>query len=110
DVVTGKTDNHIVLVDLRSKDLTGKDCELALGQANITTNKNAVPNDPQSPFVTSGIRLGTAAVTTRGFGMNEIEKLSNWICDIVLNLDNKDQIQKIKNEAISMCKNFPVYK
>ena len=110
DVVTGKTDNHIVLVDLRSKDLTGKDCELALGQANITANKNTVPNDPQSPFVTSGIRLGTAAVTTRGFGMNEIEKLSNWICDIVLNLDNKDQIQKIKNEAISMCKNFPVYK
>ena len=73
DIVTGKTDNHIVLMDLRKKELTGKDIELALGQANITVNKNAVPNDPQSPFVTSGIRLGTPAVTTRGFGSDEIE-------------------------------------
>jgi len=77
DVVSGKTENHIVLMDLRSKGLTGKDCELALGQANITVNKNAVPDDPQSPFVTSGIRLGTPAVTTRGFKSGEIEILTN---------------------------------
>jgi glycine hydroxymethyltransferase len=110
DVVSGKTENHIVLMDLRSKNLTGKDCELALGQANITTNKNAVPNDPQSPFVTSGIRLGTAAVTTRGFGAAEIETLSNWICDIALDLGNTEQINTIKEQAVTMCKRFPVYK
>jgi glycine hydroxymethyltransferase len=110
DVVSGKTENHIVLMDLRSKNLTGKDCELALGQANITTNKNAVPNDPQSPFVTSGIRLGTAAVTTRGFGPAEIETLSNWICDIALDLENTEQINAIKEQAVTMCKRFPVYK
>ena len=110
DVVSGKTDNHIVLMDLRSKGLTGKECELALGQANITTNKNAVPNDPQSPFVTSGIRLGTAAVTTRGFGRQEIETLSNWICDIALDLENTNQILSIKEQVVSMCKSFPVYK
>jgi len=110
DVVSGKTENHIVLMDLRSKNLTGKDCELALGQANITTNKNAVPNDPQSPFVTSGIRLGTAAVTTRGFGKTEIEILSNWICDIALDLENTQQINAIKEQVVTMCKRFPVYK
>jgi len=110
DVVSGKTENHIVLMDLRSKNLTGKDCELALGQANITTNKNAVPNDPQSPFVTSGIRLGTAAVTTRGFGSAEIKTLSNWICDIALDLENTQQINAIKEQVVTMCKRFPVYK
>ena len=110
DVVSGKTENHIVLMDLRSKNLTGKDCELALGQANITTNKNAVPNDPQSPFVTSGIRLGTAAVTTRGFGKAEIETLSNWICDIALDLENMQQINAIKEQVVTKCKRFPVYK
>ena len=110
DVVSGKTENHIVLMDLRSKNLTGKDCELALGQANITANKNAVPNDPQSPFVTSGIRLGTAAVTTRGFGKAEIETLSNWICDIALDLENTQQINAIKEQVVTMCKRFPVYK
>jgi len=110
DVVSGKTENHIVLMDLRSKNLTGKDCELALGQANITTNKNAVPNDPQSPFITSGIRLGTAAVTTRGFGTAEIKTLSNWICDIALDLENTQQINAIKEQVVTMCKRFPVYK
>ena len=110
DVVSGKTENHIVLMDLRSKNLTGKDCELALGQANITTNKNAVPNDPQSPFVTSGIRLGTAAVTTRGFGSAEVKTLSNWICDIALDLENTQQINAIKEQVVTMCKRFPVYK
>ena len=110
DVVSGKTDNHIVLMDLRSKELTGKDCELALGQANITANKNAVPDDPQSPFVTSGIRLGTPAITTRGFRSSEVEILTNWICDIVLDLGNTKKIDSIKNQVIEMCKKFPVYK
>ena len=110
DVVTGRTDNHIVLMDLRSKGLTGKDCEQALGQANITVNKNAVPDDPQSPFVTSGIRLGTPAVTTRGFGSDEVKILTNWICDIVLDLGNADKINSIKNQVVEMCNRFPVYK
>jgi len=110
DVVSGKTDNHIVLMDLRSKELTGKDCEQALGQANITANKNAVPDDPQSPFVTSGIRLGTPAITTRGFRSSEVEILTNWICDIVLDLGNTKKIDSIKNQVLEMCKKFPVYK
>ncbi len=110
DVVTGKTDNHIVLMDLRNKGLTGKDCELALGQANITVNKNAVPDDPQSPFVTSGIRLGTPAITTRGFRNDEVEQLTNWICDIVLDLGNPDKINLIKEEVVQLCSKFPVYK
>ena len=110
DVVTGKTDNHIVLMDLRSKGLTGKDCELALGKANITVNKNAVPDDPQSPFVTSGIRLGTPAVTTRGFGKDEVEQMTNWICDIVLDLGNTDKINLIKDQVVQLCSKFPVYK
>ena len=110
DVVTGKTDNHIVLMDLRSKGLTGKDCELALGKANITVNKNAVPDDPQSPFVTSGIRLGTPAVTTRGFGKDEVEQMTNWICDVVLDLGNTDKINLIKDQVVQLCSKFPVYK
>jgi len=110
DVVTGKTDNHIVLMDLRSKGLTGKDCELALGQANITVNKNAVPDDPQSPFVTSGIRLGTPAITTRGFRNDEVEQITNWICDIVLDLGNPDKINLIKDKVVQLCSKFPVYK
>ena len=110
DVVSGKTENHIVLMDLRSKALTGKDCERALGQAYITVNKNAVPNDPQSPFVTSGIRLGTPAVTTRGFSNNEVETLTNWICDIVLDLGNENKIDTIRDKVVEMCSRFPVYK
>ena len=110
DVVTGKTDNHIVLMDLRKKGLTGKDCELALGQANITVNKNAVPDDPQSPFVTSGIRLGTPAITTRGFRNDEVEQLTNWICDIVLDLGNPNKINLIKDKVVQLCSKFPVYK
>ena len=110
DVVTGKTDNHIVLMDLRSKGLTGKDCEIALGQANITVNKNAVPDDPHSPFVTSGIRLGSPAITTRGFRNDEVEQITNWICDIVLDLGNPDKINLIKNKVVQLCSKFPVYK
>jgi len=110
DVVRGSTDNHIVLMDLRSHEVTGKDSETALGKANITVNKNTVPNDPQSPFVTSGIRLGTAAITTRGFKEEQTEQLSNWICDVILDLDNYEQINKIKGEVEKLCAAFPVYK
>ena len=110
DVVRGSTDNHIVLMDLRSHEITGKDSEAALGKANITVNKNTVPNDPQSPFVTSGIRLGTAAITTRGFKEEQTKQLSNWICDVVLDLDNYERINKIKGEVEELCRAFPVYK
>ncbi len=110
DVVRGSTDNHIVLMDLRSHEITGKDSEAALGKANITVNKNTVPNDPQSPFVTSGIRLGTAAITTRGFKEEQTEQLSNCICDVVLDLDNHENIKKIKGEVEELCAAFPVYK
>jgi len=96
-------------MDLRSKSITGKDSEKALGLANITVNKNAVPNDPQSPFVTSGIRLGTPAVTTRGFKEKEIQTISNWICDVVLSNGDEKIINEVKNNVINMCKEFPVY-
>ena len=110
DVVSGGTENHIILVDLRSKNITGKDAEKALGSVNITANKNTVPNDPQSPFVTSGIRLGTPAVTTRGFKSKEIVDISNWICDIVLDMENDDLKKEIKNKVAELCSRFPVYK
>ncbi|MDA9570670.1 serine hydroxymethyltransferase [Gammaproteobacteria bacterium] len=109
DVVTGNTDNHIVLVDLRNKDITGKDLEKALGDVNITVNKNAVPDDPRSPFVTSGVRLGTPAVTTRGFKTEEIILLSNWICDVIENINDKDAMLEIKNKVINLTKQYPVY-
>ena len=110
DVVSGGTENHIILVDLRSKNITGKDAEKALGSVNITANKNTVPNDPQSPFVTSGIRLGTPAVTTRGFKNKEIVDISNWICDIVLDMENEELKKEIKNKVAELCSRFPVYK
>jgi glycine hydroxymethyltransferase len=109
DVVTGSTHNHIVLVDLRNKDITGKDLEKALGDVNITVNKNAVPNDPRSPFVTSGVRLGTPAVTTRGFKTDEITKLSNWICDVIENIDDENAMLEIKDKVIKLTKDYPVY-
>ena len=109
DVVTGNTHNHIVLVDLRNKDITGKDLEKALGDVNITVNKNAVPDDPRSPFVTSGVRLGTPAVTTRGFKKEEITLLSNWICDVIENINDEDAMLEIKNKVINLTKQYPVY-
>jgi len=109
DVVTGNTHNHIVLVDLRNKDITGKDLEKALGDVNITVNKNAVPDDPRSPFVTSGVRLGTPAVTTRGFKTEEITLLSNWMCDVIENINDKDTMLEIKNKVINLTKQYPVY-
>jgi glycine hydroxymethyltransferase len=109
DVVTGNTHNHIVLVDLINKDITGKDLEKALGDVNITVNKNAVPDDPRSPFVTSGVRLGTPAVTTRGFKTEEITLLSNWICDVIENINDEDAMLEIKNKVINLTKQYPVY-
>jgi glycine hydroxymethyltransferase len=109
DVVTGKTENHIVLVDLRKKEITGKDLEKALGDVNITVNKNAVPNDPRSPFVTSGVRLGTPAVTTRGFKEKEVALLSNWICDVIENIDDEAKMLEIKNSVINLTNHYPVY-
>jgi len=109
DVVTGSTHNHIVLVDLRNKDITGKDLERALGNVNITVNKNAVPNDPRSPFVTSGVRLGTPAVTTRGFKTDETIQLSHWICDVIENIEDEGGLVEIKNKVIKLTKDYPVY-
>ena len=109
DVVTSGTENHIILVDLRNKDITGKALEKALGDVNITVNKNAVPNDPQSPFVTSGVRLGTPAVTTRGFKEKEIELLSNWICDVIDNIDDESKMAEIKKNVIKLTDQYPVY-
>ena len=109
DVVTSGTENHIILVDLRNKDITGKALEKALGDVNITVNKNAVPNDPRSPFVTSGVRLGTPAVTTRGFKEKEIEILSNWICDVIDNIDDESKMKEIKNNVIKLTNQYPVY-
>ena len=110
NIVSGGTDNHLFLVDLIDKDITGKDADAALGRANITVNKNAVPNDPRSPFVTSGLRLGTPAVTTRGFGQPEIERLTNWIADVLDDLENNATIERVKAEVLALCTRFPVYR
>jgi len=109
NVVSNGTENHIVLVDLRNKGISGKDLENVLGSVNITVNKNSVPNDPASPFVTSGIRIGTPAVTTRGFKEKEIIQVSNWICEIINNFDNEEVLSNIKREVSNLTNNFPVY-
>ena len=109
DIVTNGTKNHIVLVDLRNKNISGKDLESTLGSVNITVNKNSVPNDPASPFVTSGIRIGTPAVTTRGFKEEEIIKISNWISSIINDFDNIELQNKIKKEVHNLTHEFPVY-
>ena len=109
NIVCDETENHIVLVDLRSKGITGKDLERVLGNVNITVNKNSVPNDPASPFVTSGIRIGTPAVTTRGFKEKEIIQISNWISDIINDFENMELQKSIKEEVHNLTSNFPVY-
>lgn len=109
-IVSGGTDNHLLLVDLIDKNITGKDADSALDKANITVNKNTVPNDPRSPFVTSGLRLGTPAVTTRGFKEKEIMLLSNWIADILDDINNETTIAKVKEQVLLLCREFPVYK
>jgi glycine hydroxymethyltransferase len=108
-VVSGRTDDHLFLVDLIDKGITGKAADAALGAANITVNKNAVPNDPQSPFVTSGIRIGTPAITTRGFGEAEARELAGWICDILDDIGNPGVIETVRGKVLAVCKRFPVY-
>jgi len=108
-IISGGTDNHLMLVSLIDKGITGKAADAALGRANITVNKNAVPNDPQSPFVTSGLRLGTPAITTRGFGGDEVRELSGWIADILDDLDNEATNARVRGQVLELCKRFPVY-
>ena len=109
DVVSKGTDNHLFLVSFIEKGITGKDAEAALGAANITTNKNSVPNDPQSPFVTSGIRVGTPAITTRGFTEGDVSQLAGWMCDILENLEDTDVIERVKAQVLDICQRLPVY-
>ena len=108
-IVSGGTDNHLFLVDMVDKGLTGKDVDAALGSANITVNKNAVPNDPQSPFVTSGIRIGTPSITTRGFDESDSEQVANWCCDIMDNMGDASVIKRVKGEVLELCRNRPLY-
>ena len=109
DVVSGGTDNHLFLLDLVSKNITGKDADAALGRANITVNKNAVPNDPRSPFVTSGLRIGSPAITRRGFKEEECIQLVDWISNILTDINDEAAIERVKKEVLALCANFPVY-
>ncbi|MEC7816367.1 MAG: serine hydroxymethyltransferase [Pseudomonadota bacterium] len=109
DVVSGGTKNHLFLVSLIKQDITGKDADAALGRAHITVNKNAVPNDPRSPFVTSGLRIGTPAVTTRGFKEAECRDLAGWMCDVLDNLNDEATISKVREQVEAVCARFPVY-
>ncbi|MBO6850241.1 MAG: serine hydroxymethyltransferase [Marinobacter sp.] len=109
DVVSGGTKNHLFLLSLSKQDITGKDADAALGRAHITVNKNAVPNDPRSPFVTSGLRIGTPAITTRGFGEAECRDLAGWICDILDNLEDEAVNTRVREQVEALCARFPVY-
>ena len=111
-IVSGGTDNHMMLIDLIGRDYTGKEADAALSEAWITTNKNSVPNDPRSPFVTSGLRIGTPAVTTRGFGVKECEQLAGWLCDVLDALESADRdavIDRVREQVLSLCRRYPVY-
>lgn len=108
-IVSGGTVNHLMLVDMIEKDITGKDADAALGSAHITVNKNSVPNDPRSPFVTSGLRLGTPAVTTRGFKQPEINRLTHWIADILDHMGDETVIARVRSDVLALCREFPVY-
>ncbi|HGY9596460.1 TPA: serine hydroxymethyltransferase [Vibrio campbellii] len=108
-IVSNGTENHLFLVDLIDKNITGKDADAALGAANITVNKNSVPNDPRSPFVTSGIRVGTPAITRRGFTEDDAKELANWMCDVLDNIGNEEVIEATKQKVLEICKRLPVY-
>ena len=110
DIVSGGTDNHLFLLSLIRQEITGKDADAALSKANITVNKNSVPNDPQSPFVTSGLRIGSPAITTRGFNEAESRDLANWICDILENMGDDDVIATVKANVAEICQRLPVYR
>jgi len=109
-IVSGGTDDHLFLLSLVDKDVTGQDADKALGRANITVNKNAVPNDPRPPFVTSGIRVGSPAVTTRGFRKEEVTQLVHWMCDILDDINNESLIAEVRGKVLELCGRFPVYK
>ena len=109
NIVSNGTENHMFLVDLINKGVTGKEADATLGLANITVNKNAVPNDPESPFVTSGLRIGTPAATTRGFKEVEVAEVASWICDIIENLNDEKVILEVKGKVKILCSKFPVY-
>jgi len=109
NIVSGGTDNHLFLVDMVEKGLTGKEVDASLGRANITVNKNAVPNDPQSPFVTSGIRIGTPSITTRGFDEADSKQVAHWCCDIMDNMGDDAVIERVKGEVLTLCKSRPLY-
>lgn len=109
DVVSGGTDDHLFLLSLIKQGITGKDADAALGRANITVNKNAVPNDPKSPFVTSGLRIGSPAVTTRGFKEAEVAELTSWMCDVLDNIEDEAVIAEVKAKVLELCSRFPVY-
>ena len=108
-IVSGGTDDHLFLLNLVGKGITGKAADAALGAAHITVNKNAVPNDPQSPFVTSGIRIGTPAVTTRGLREKEVRELTGWICDILDDISNPNVVERVRGQVTALCKRLPVY-
>ena len=110
DVVSNGTDNHLFLLSLIKQGLTGKDADAALGRANITVNKNAVPNDPNTPFVTSGLRIGSPAITTRGFEGNEATLLTSWMCDLLDDITNQAKAAEIKSKVMELCSRFPVYR
>ena len=109
DIVSGGTDNHLILVSMIKKGISGKDAEAALGEAHITVNKNAVPNDPQPPMITSGLRIGTPAVTTRGFGEADVRALAGWICDILDNMADATVRATVRDQVHALCARFPVY-
>jgi glycine hydroxymethyltransferase len=108
-IVSGGTDNHLFLVDLIDKNLTGKEADAALGRAHMTVNKNAVPNDPRPPMVSSGLRIGTPAVTTRGFKETEVRQLSHWIADVLDNMGDESVIERVRAQVMALCRRFPVY-
>lgn len=109
NIVSNGTDNHLFLLDLINKEITGKDADAALGSANITVNKNSVPNDPRSPFVTSGLRIGSPAITRRGFKEAEAGQVATWICDVLDNMGDQRVIDRVKGEVVELCERFPVY-
>jgi len=109
-VVSGGTENHLLLIDLIEQGITGKDAEARLGQAHITVNKNAVPNDPRSPFVTSGLRVGTPAITTRGYTETDTAELTHWICDVLDDLENGELVDQVRAKVAAQCAKYPVYR
>jgi len=108
-IVSGGTDNHLFLLDLVDKDITGKDADAALGRAHITVNKNAVPNDPRPPAISSGLRIGTPAVTTRGFKEDEVRQLTGWIADVLDHMGDESAVERVRAEVLKICRRFPVY-